>query len=55
MQTKSMEHEENGKQIALWAYSLTIHHPISSEEMTFYSIPEQIGTWKIIEDIELDK
>lgn len=44
-----------GKQIALWAYSLTVLHPITTEEMTFYSIPEFIGTWKILEDIPLGK
>lgn len=42
-----------GKQIALWAYSLTIKHPITGEDMEFHSIPEQIGTWKILEDISL--
>lgn len=42
-----------GKQIALWAYSLTILHPISKEEMTFTSIPEKIGSWKILENIEI--
>ncbi len=40
-----------GKQIALWAYSLTIQHPITKEEMTFEDIPEKIGSWKILEDI----
>ena len=39
-----------GKQIALWAYSLTIKHPITKEEMTFESYPEKIGSWKILED-----
>ncbi len=42
-----------GKQIALWAYSLTILHPITKEEMTFISIPEKIGSWKILENIEI--
>ncbi len=40
-----------GKQIALWAYSLTIIHPITKEEMTFESLPEKIGSWKILEKI----
>lgn len=43
-----------GKQIALWAYSLTILHPISKEEMTFVSIPEKIGSWKILENIDIE-
>ena len=43
----------HGKQIALWAYKLIINHPITNEVMTFYSIPEKIGSWKILEGIEL--
>ena len=32
-----------GKQIALWAYELTIEHPITKEEMTFTApIPEDM-------------
>lgn len=42
----------HGKQITLWAYSLTIIHPITKEEMTFNVLPEKIGSWKILEDIE---
>ena len=42
-----------GKQIALWAYELKIVHPITKEEMVFKSVPEQIGSWKILEGIEL--
>ena len=37
-----------GKQIALWAYELTIKHPITKEEMTFRDLPEPIGTWCIL-------
>ena len=43
----------HGKQIALWAYSLKIFHPITREEMIFKSIPEINGTWKILENINL--
>ena len=43
------------KQIALWAYELTIQHPITKEEMTFKCLPESIGTWCILKDIEKDK
>ena len=39
-----------GKQIALWAYELTIVHPITKEEMTFKDLPEPIGTWCILKD-----
>ena len=45
----------HGKQIALWAYELKIFHPITNEQMTFYSVPEKIGSWKILEGIELEK
>ena len=43
----------HGKQIALWAYSLKIVHPITKEEMEFKSLPEINGTWKILEGIEV--
>lgn len=42
-----------GKQIALWAYKLTIIHPITKKEMTFTSIPKLNKTWKILEGINL--
>lgn len=44
-----------GKQIALWAYELSFHHPITKEKMTFHSLPERNGTWKILETIEESK
>lgn len=37
-----------GKQIALWAHTLTIKHPITKEEMIFESTPELNGTWSIL-------
>lgn len=40
-----------GKQIGLWAYRLTIVHPVTKEEMTFESMPDKIGSWKILENI----
>ena len=42
-----------GKQIALWAYELKILHPITKEEMVFKSVPDKIGSWKILEGLEL--
>ena len=36
------------KQIALWAYELTIKHPITKEEMIFTDLPEAKGTWCIL-------
>ena len=38
------------KQIALWAYELTIKHPISKKEMIFTDYPEPIGTWCILKE-----
>ena len=43
----------HGKQIALWAYELKIVHPVSKESLTFKSVPELNGTWKILEGINL--
>lgn len=37
-----------GRQIALWAYELTIEHPITKEVMKFKDLPEAIGTWCIL-------
>lgn len=42
-----------GKQICLWAYELTMFHPITKEEMTFRVLPEKTGSWKILENIEI--
>ena len=41
-----------GKQIALWAYELTIEHPTTKEMLTFKDLPEPIGTWCILKDID---
>ena len=38
-----------GKQIALWAYQLSFKHPINKEWQTYESIPEKIGSWKILD------
>lgn len=40
-----------GKQIALWAYELTIEHPISKEEITFKDLPESTATWCILRNV----
>lgn len=42
----------HGKQICLWAYELTIQHPITKEEITFKAIPEISKSWKILEEIK---
>ena len=34
-----------GKQLALWAYSLSILHPITKERMEFISTPPHTGSW----------
>ena len=44
----------HGKQICLWAYKLTIQHPISKEEMVFMAVPEKEKSWKILEDIVIE-
>lgn len=41
-----------GKQIALWAYEVSIEHPITKEIMTFKDLPEEIGTWCILKEIK---
>ena len=43
-----------GKQISLWAYKLSFTHPTTKEQLTFYSIPEKIGPWKILEDVNIE-
>ena len=42
-----------GKQIALWAYSLEIVHPITKEKMVFNTLPEINGPWKIIDYVKI--
>jgi 23S rRNA pseudouridine1911/1915/1917 synthase len=44
----------HGKQICLWAYKLTIQHPISKEEMVFMAVPEKEKSWKILEDVVIE-
>ncbi len=43
-----------GKQIALWAYKLSFYHPVTKELLSFKVLPEINGTWKIIEDLEIN-
>ena len=45
----------HGKQICLWAYALTLHHPITKEEMHFQLLPKFEKSWKILEDIPKKK
>lgn len=40
-----------GKQICLWAYKLTIEHPVSKEKLEFTCVPEKTGSWIILENI----
>ena len=44
----------HGKQICLWAYKLTIEHPINKEKMKFEVLPKAIGSWKIIEELRIE-
>ena len=41
-----------GKQIALWAYELEIEHPITKEKMTFKDLPQNKGTWSILNKLK---
>ena len=43
-----------GKQICLWAYELSFIHPTTKEEMTFAILPQKTGSWKILEDMEIN-
>ena len=36
------------KQIALWAYKLTIEHPVKKEKMEFKDLPRTDGVWEIL-------
>lgn len=38
-----------GKQLALWAYSLSFKHPTTKEDLTFIIEPKHIGSWKILD------
>lgn len=42
-----------GKQIALWAFELAIEHPITKEKMVFRDLPEFIGTWCILKEVDI--
>ena len=42
-----------GKQICLWAYELTIIHPITKEKITFKVLPEKIGSWKMLDEVQI--
>ena len=36
------------KQIALWAYKLTIEHPVKKEKMEFKDLPRTVGVWEML-------
>lgn len=42
-----------GKQISLWAYKISFEHPIKKEMITFTDLPEQIGPWVMLKEIEI--
>ena len=42
-----------GKQISLWAYKLTIEHPITKESMCFKDLPEELGPWVMIKNVNI--
>ena len=40
-----------GQQIALWAWSLALEHPVRHEPMRFVSLPPMTGAWGSFEDV----
>ena len=42
-----------GKQISLWAYEITIKHPITKQDMTFRCLPKQEGSWIILRNTKI--
>ena len=40
-----------GQQIALWAWSLSLEHPVRHEAMHFVSVPPAAGAWRVFGDI----
>ena len=50
----SKYHGKNiNKGLCLWAYKLTIEHPITKEKLTFSDLPELKGNWKELEGIKI--
>lgn len=43
----------HGKQICLWAYKLSFNHPTTKKKIVFKDLPEKIGSWKILEDVDI--
>lgn len=41
------------KGLCLWAYKLTIEHPITKEKLTFSDVPDMKGNWKELSGVEL--
>ena len=41
-----------GKQINLWAYSLSFEHPISKKWNTYKCFPQKVGSWVILENVK---
>ena len=41
-----------GKQICLWAYQLTLIHPITREIMKFQVLPKSEGSWTILKEVK---
>lgn len=41
-----------GTSICLWAYKLTLEHPITKQEMTFVDYPGKKGMWRLMEGIK---
>ncbi len=45
---------ESNKNLCLWAYRLEIEHPTTKEKMKFEDLPEKIGMWEQLKELDLD-
>lgn len=43
------------KQINLWAYEIMFKHPVTKQEMIFNVFPKYEGSWKCLQNIDLNK
>ncbi len=45
---------DSNKQLCLWAYKLSIVHPITKEELTFEDLPEPVEMWEILKSVNFN-
>ena len=44
---------DSNKPLCLWAYKLSIIHPITKEELTFEDLPEPVEMWEILKTVNI--